>query len=376
MRRQVNGAPTIHSLRRAPMRVFSCAAVLCRKENPLNRVILIVLVVISLSSTLHAQSPYYQGKTIRIVVSTSPGGLYDVYARLIAQYLGKYIPGKPEVVVQNMPGGGNMVGANYVYTIAKPDGLTMGTFNAGLYFNQLAGNKDAQFDWTKWLFVGSPDRSEDSLYIRSDTPFKTIHDARNAAEGPKCGATGAGTTGHYLPTFLNDAIGTKFNVVMGYPGGPEIDLAVERNETHCRASTIAGWFSTERYAEWRKKAFAHVLVQTSRKRDPRLANVPTVFELMDEYKTAEPIRKLANVVIGSNGFGRPYALPPATPPEQVRIIREGFAKSLSDPELIAEATRRRMDVEYTSGEELEKLAKEVITKDVEVIERMKKLLGK
>lgn len=342
----------------------------------MTRIFLAVLFGISASSTLHAQTPYYQGRTIRIIVSTSPGGLYDTYARLIAQYLGKYVPGKPEVVVQNMPGGGNMVGANYLYAVAKPDGLTMGTFNAGLYFNQLAANKDAQFDWTKWLFVGSPDRSEDSLYIRSDTPFKTIHDARKAAVGPKCGATGMGTTGHYLPTLLNDAIDTKFNVVTGYPGGPEIDLAVERNETHCRASTIAGWFATERYVNWRKTGFAHFLVQTNRKRDPRLANVPTFFELMDEYKTVEPIRKLANVVIGSNGFGRPNAFPPATPLEHVRIIREAFMKSLSDPELVAEATRRRMEIEYTSGEELEKLAKDVITKDPEVIERMKKLLGK
>ncbi len=342
----------------------------------MNRIRVLVFVAASLSAVLHAQTPYYQGKTVRIIVSTSPGGLYDAYARLIAQYLGKYIPGKPEVVVQNMPGGGNMVGANYLYSVAKPDGLTLGTFNAGLYFNQLAGNKDAQFDWTKWLFVGSPDRSEDSLYIRSDTPFRTIHDARKATEGPKCGATGAGTTGHYLPTFLNDAIGTKFNVVMGYPGGPEIDLAVERNETHCRASTIAGWFSTERYVNWRKAGFAHILVQTNPRRDPRLASVPTVYELMDEYKTAEPIRKLADVVIGSNGFGRPYAFPPATPPEQVRMIREAFMKSLSDPELVTEATRRRMDIEYTSGEKLEKLAREVMTKDPDVIARMKKLLAK
>jgi tripartite-type tricarboxylate transporter receptor subunit TctC len=341
----------------------------------MNWISTLAFLIISLSSTLHAQTPYYQGKTLRLIVSSTAGSNYDLYGRLIAQYIGKHIPGKPEVLVQNMPGGGNIIGANYVYAVAKPDGLTFGTVNAALYFNQLGGNKDVQFDWSKYIYVGSPDRSEDTMYMRSDA-FKSIHEVRKAAEGPKCGSTGAGSTSHYLPTLLNDGIGTKFNLISGYPGGPEIDLATERNEVQCRAFTIAGWFTGDIYANWRKTGFARALVQTSRKRDPRLADVPTVYELFEEYKAPETIKKLANLLIASNGFGRPYVLPPATPPEQVKILREAFMKTLNDPELLAEAKRRRIDIEYTPGDELEKLAKEVITKDVEVIDRMKKLLGK
>jgi tripartite-type tricarboxylate transporter receptor subunit TctC len=332
--------------------------------------------VLVYSAIAHGQTPYYQGKTVRLIVSSTAGSNYDLYARLIAQYLGRNIPGKPEVVVQNMPGGGAVIGANYVYNVAKPDGLTFGTVNPASYFNQLGGNKDVQFDWSKYIYIGSPDRSEDMMYMRNDVPFKTMADIRKATEGPKCGSTGTGTTSHYLPALLNDGIGTKFNIVTGYPGGPEIDLATERNEVQCRAFTIAGWFTGDVYANWRKSGFARAVVQTHRKREQRMADVPTVFELFEEFKAPETIKKLANLLIASNSFGRPYVLPPATPPELVKIFREAFMKTLSDPELLADAKKRRMDIEYTSGEELEKLAKEVITKDAEVIDRMKKLLGK
>ena len=336
----------------------------------------LIVFLFTFISVVHAQTPYFQGKTVRLIVSSTAGSNYDLYGRLVAQYIGKHIPGKPEVVVQNMPGAGNIIGANYLYSVAKPDGLTFGTMNAALYLNQLGGNKDVQFDWSKFIYIGSPDRSEDLMYLRGDAPFKTMADMRKATEGPKCGSTGTGTTSHFLPTLLNDGIGTKFNVVTGYPGGPEIDLAVERNEVQCRAFTIAGWFTGDNYANWRKSGFVRVVVQTHRKRDPRLAEVPTVYELLDEFKAPETIKNLASLLIASNSFGRPYVLPPATPPEQVKILRAAFMKTLSDPELLADAKKRRIDIEYTSGEELERLAKEVITKDAEVIERMRKLMGK
>lgn len=331
---------------------------------------------LSWAAAVAAQTPYYQGKTVRLIISSSAGSNYDMYGRLVANYIGRHIPGKPEVAIQNMPGGGNLIGANYVYAVSKPDGLTFGTINPALYFNQLAGSKDVQFDWPKYVYIGSPDRSEDMMYMRSDSPFKTVHDVRKAAEGPRCAATGTGTTGHYLPTLLNDAIGTKFTVVTGYPGGPEMDLAAERNEVQCRAFTIAGWFAGDLYAAWRKKGFAHVVVQTGRKREPRMAEVPSLFEFLDEYKAPEVMKRLASLVTASNSFGRPYVMAPGTPPEYVKIMRESFARTINDPELLAEAKRRRIDIEYTSGEELEKLSKEVIVKDPELIDRMKKLLGK
>lgn len=323
-----------------------------------------------------AQANTYQGKTITLLVGTTAGSAYDTYARLIGQFLAKHIPGNPGLVVQNMPGGGSLIAANFLSSVAKPDGLTIGSINPALYFNQLAGRKEVQFDWAKFNWLGSPDWSDHLLYMRTDAAFKTIHDVRAASTPPKCTATATGTTGHYLPKLLEETIGTKFNIVLGYPGGPEMDLAVERNEAQCRAFTITAWFSGEPYATWRKNGFARVLIQTGKKRDERLPDIPTLYELMDQYKTPEVNRRLADVVLASNIFGRPYVAPPGVSAEQVRLLRDGFAKTMTDREFLAEAKRRNLEIKPTAGEELEKLAKQIVVQPPEVVERMKRLLGK
>ena len=327
-------------------------------------------------TSLYAQAPFYQGKTITLVAGTTAGSQYDAHARLIAQHWGKHIPGKPDFVVQNMPGAGSLIAANHLYNVAKPDGLTITSIIPAIYFNQLAGRNEVRFDYPKFNWIGSVDRSDNLIYMRSDTPFKTIYDVRRAAQPPKCSATGTGTVGHYMPKLLNETIGTKFDIVMGYPGGPEMDLAVEKNETQCRAFTHAAWFSGEPYRTWRAKGFAHVLIQTGKKRDERLAQVPTLNELMDEFKTDEVGRRLATVVLASGELGRPYLLPPGIPAERLKLLREAFMKLMADPDFLGDVKKRGLEAEPTTGEELDKLAKEVMTQPPEVIERMKKLLGK
>jgi len=155
-----------------------------------------------------------------------------------------------------------------------------------------------------------------------------------------------------------------------------MDLAVERNEAQCRAFTTTAWFSGEPYQSWRKNGFARLLIQTGRKRDERLPDVPTLYELMEQYKTTDIDRRLADVVLASNIFGRPYVTPPGISQDQVKVLREAFAKTMSDREFLAEAKRRNLEIKPTAGEELEKLAKEIVVQPPEVIERMKKLLGK
>ena len=326
-------------------------------------------------SSLHAQTPFYKGKTITLIAGTTAGSQYDAHARLIAQHWGKHIPGNPDVIVQNMPGAGSLIAANHLYNVAKPDGLTVTSIIPAIYFNQLAGRKEVQFDYSKFNWIGSVDRSDNLVYIRSDTPFRTIYDVRRATLPPKCTATGTGTVGHYMPSLLNQTIGTKFEIILGYPGGPEMDLAVEKNEAHCRAFTHAAWFSGEPYRTWRDKGFAHVLIQTGRKRDERLPQVPTLNELMDEFKTEEIGRRLATVVLASGELGRPYLLPPAIAPERLKILREAFMKLMVDPAFLADIKKRGLEVEPSTGEELEKLAKEVMAQPPEVIERVKRLTG-
>ena len=140
------------------------------------------------SASLHAQTSFYDGKTITLVVGTSAGGLYDRYARLIAEHWSKHISGNPTFVVQNMPGAGSLIAANHVYGVAKPDGLTILSIVPAIYFNQLAGRQEVRFDWAKFNYIGSVDRSDNLVYLRADTAFKTIHDVRRAAQPPKCGA--------------------------------------------------------------------------------------------------------------------------------------------------------------------------------------------
>jgi tripartite-type tricarboxylate transporter receptor subunit TctC len=326
------------------------------------------------ASDVGAQGSFYQGKTVVFVAGYISGSYDDLWSRLIAQYMPKYIPGNPNMVVQNMPGAGSMIAANYIAGVAKPDGLTLGGVQPALYFNQLVGLREVKFDWPKLNFVGSPWQSQLLLYMRADSPYKTIQDVRNASDPPKCGSTGPSSTGNYIPKLINEILGTKFLVVSGYQGGTEVDLAVERGELQCRAFTIVTYFGREPFLTWEKKGFVRNLVQTGRKRDPRLPNVPTIYELMDEYKSPESDRRLAAVMLANGDMGRPIIMSPGVAPERVKIMRDAFRKAMVDPQLLAEAKKKKLEVDPTSGEELQTIATEIMSQPSEVIARMKPLL--
>ena len=207
------------------------------------RFLLFLIGSLFLGDRVEAQGePFYKGKTLRVIVAFSPGGAYDIWARMIAKHLGRYIPGNPILTVQNMPGAGSITAANYLTSIAKPDGLTIGLISSALYFDQMIGRKEVNFSWSKLTWIGTPERTSEMLYMRSDAPFKTIDDLRQASEAPKCGASGIGSTDYYFPKLLEDAIGAKFNVVVGYQGAADIDLAVEKGEMHCRAGHLVVFF--------------------------------------------------------------------------------------------------------------------------------------
>ncbi len=337
---------------------------------------LAVLLLLAWGSNLHAQTPFYQGKAVRMIVGFTPGGSNDIWTRLIAQHMGKYIPGNPELVVQNMPGGGSMVAANYVYNMAKPDGLILGTIAPALYLEQLAGRKEVRFDWAKFSWIGSPERTAEVLFIRSDTPYKTIEDLRQAVEPPRCGATGTGSVDYYFPKLLEEILGVKFNVVVGYPGAAEVHMAIEKGEMQCRTGSISSFFDREPGRTWAKTGFVRVLVQGGRRRDPRLPDVPTVYELLDKYRATDAVRGLARVLLSPGSLGRPTVGTPGIATDRVKILREAFARTMTDPDFLAEVKKRKYELDPVSGDELETIAKEVVAQPAEVIERMRKLLGK
>lgn len=338
--------------------------------------ILILLGVLFWSFNAHAQAPFYQGKTVRVIVGTPPGNLYDLWARLIVAPLAKHTPGNPDFIVQNMPGAGHVVAANHLFTVAKPDGLTLiGSIIPSLYLNQLLGRTEIQFDWARFSWIGSPAGGDYQIYMRADTPYKTIEDVRTAKEPPKCGATGVTGPDSYLPKLLHEIVGAKFTIVTGYPGGADIDLAVERGEIQCRAFTIEAFFGREPYHTWRKKGFVRHLFQTGDKRDPRLPDTPTVSELMDQYKTPEAGRRLARVLLAAGSMGRPMLAPPGIPADRLKILREAFGKTMADPQFQAEVKKRNYEFDPIPGEKLEGIAKEVTSQPPQIIERLKRVLG-
>jgi len=334
----------------------------------------VFLLAFSTVSSAAAQD-FYRGKTIKLVVGASATGGYNLHARTLARYLPKHIPGNPNIIIQNVAGAAGLIGTNQLYNIAKPDGLTLGAIYPALYFEQLAKRPEAKFDWSKFIWIGSTVSSNSLMYMRADTPYKTIEDVRSASTPPKCGATGVTSSAYYMPKLLEDAIGTKFEIVSGYVAGSDIDLAVERGEVMCRAFTVNAFFAREPFITWRKKNFVRVLYQTGSKRDPRLKDVPLFNELMDKYKTPENVRRLTKVVVAADEFGRPLVFPPGVPADRVKIIRDAFSKTINDPALLAEAEKRRLDIDPATGEELDALAKEVMTAPPDVVERVKKLIG-
>jgi len=324
-----------------------------------------------------AQAPFYQGKTIRVIVGTPPGNLYDLWARLIVANMGKNIPGNPDFIVQNMPGAGHVVAVNHLYSNVKPDGLTIiGSVIPSLYLNQIIGRPEIQFEWAKFSWIGSPARGASQMYMRADSPYKTIEDVRTAKEPPKCGATGVTGPDSYLPKLMQETVGAKFNIVTGYPGGTDIDLGVERGEIQCRAFTIEAFFGREPYHTWRKKGFVHHIFQTAKKRDARLPQTPTVFELMDQYKTPQSGRGLATVLLGADGMGRPMFGPPGLPADVLKTLRDAYVKTMADEQFRAEVKKRNYEFDPVAGEELQSLSKELTSQPPEVIERLKKVLGK
>ena len=321
---------------------------------------------------------FYEGKTIRILVCCSPGGFYDRWARLFARHMGQYIPGKPDIIVQNMPGAGSLIAANYVYNIAKQDGTALVMPLAGLYLDQVVGRKEVRFDIAKFQWIGTQEVSHSVLFCRSDSKFKSIDDLiKEKKEPARLGNSGTAGNSYLMGKILEKGVGANFNFVMGYPGGSEIDLAVERGEVLCRGMTIPPHFGREPYLTWHKNKFVRQLAQSGDVPDPRLKDVPTLTELFDKYNAPKLVRSMAKVIFASGDFGRPFAVAPGVPADRVKMLRDAYAKALADPELAAEAKKGRMvPYKLLRGEDLQKVATSVVSQPKEVVDGVRGLLGR
>ena len=336
--------------------------------------VLVALISLFWGRAAQAQAtPFYKEKTIRIIVGFTAGGLYDQYARILSRHMPKYIPGNPNIIVQNMPGAGSLTATNYVYSVAKPDGLTLGMPGSGIYLDQMLGRKEATFDVTKLAWLGSVDQRDLVLYMKADSQWKSIDDILNISEPAKCGATGTSDLTTIMVNILEETLGAKFNNVRGYPGGVEIDLAIEKGEIHCRGTGITTHFAREPYFTWHKSGFDRHIVQTGAKKDSRLPVAPTLSELLDKNKTPVLSRNVARVMLVSATLGRPLIGTPGIPPERIKVLREAYLKAFAEPEVVQEAKKSRLDLETLAGAEVETQIREVMNQPQEVIERVKKL---
>ena len=271
-----------------------------RKETVMKKLSIGLVSILSLTSFLAgfgagtiARKANHSTRARRFVSSSArrPAGFMTAGLASCPEHMVKHIPGQPEIIVQIMAGAGSVIAANHVYKVAKPDGLTLGMPLNGIYVDQFVGRAEAQYDLRKFHFIGSPAVESNIFYMRADAPYKSIADVIKAKEAPKCGSTGTASTDYILSKILEDTVGAKFNSVLGYAGGTEIDIAVEKGEVICRAHSLSAHFGREPFDSWHKRNFDRHLVQTARKRDSNAADTPTLNEVFEQYKVPANSRR-------------------------------------------------------------------------------------
>jgi tripartite-type tricarboxylate transporter receptor subunit TctC len=314
--------------------------------------ILVSLLFLSVNGPAYGAS--YEGKTITIVVGYKPGGGYDRYARLIGKHLPKYIPGRPGVIIQNMPGASSVIAANHLYGIAKPDGLTIGTFNNATVVAQLIKVEGVRFDLTKFAWLGSAASDAVILTVRSDLPYRTADDLRKAKQFV-IGTTGPGSSTHDFPALLEEFAGFDFKLVPGYSSSADVMLALERKEVDGRAG------SYDSIKPFIDRGLVRPLIR-NRTSAPGIEKLP-----VDENLATSKEGKLIMAVNAvPTQIYRPFVAPPGTAKDALQTLRDAFAKVLKDKDLLAEAEKGKMTIDYTPPDDALKVVSEVLNQPPEV----------
>jgi tripartite-type tricarboxylate transporter receptor subunit TctC len=312
---------------------------------------------------LAGAASYYEGKTITIVVGYKPGGGYDRYARLFAKHLTKYIPGSPTVIIQNVPGANSIIAANQIFSATKPDGLTIGTFNNGLVIAQLTKVEGVRFDLTKFAWLGSVASDAAVLTVRTDLPYKTVEDLRKAKEPVIIGATGPGSSTYDFPTMLKEFAGLNLKLIPGYSSSADVMLAVERKEADGRGGSYAS------ILPFIDRGLVRPLVRT-RVRVADIEKLPVDEDLATTAngKAMMAIRSTPELIY------RPFVAPPETPEEALKILREAFSRAAQDKELLAEARKSKLPIDYTPAEEALKVVVGVLRQPPEMVKEIAKYI--
>jgi len=332
-------------------------------------VITALLVLVGATPTRSATDDFYKGKTIRIVVGFAAGGGFDTYSRVIGRHMGKFIPGNPSIIVENMTGAGSLVAANHVYKVAKPDGLTIGHFIGGLIMQQVMGGSGVEFDARKFGMIGVPVRENVVCALRKETGITSVESWLAAKAPVKLGGTAPGSTTDDVAKILREAIGLPIQLVSGYKGTADIRLAADSGEI---AGGCWAWESVK--VTWRPALETRdvvVVLQAVPKSHPELTSIPLAINFA---KTDEAKKLIEAGIHDTQIFTRPYVLPPGTPKERIQVLRKAFLDTLKDKEFLADAEKTKLDVDPIPGEQVEKIIAGLFKLESGVLAKMKQIL--
>jgi tripartite-type tricarboxylate transporter receptor subunit TctC len=303
------------------------------------------------ASAARAASPY-EGKTITLITSTGVGGVYDLTARVIARHMGRYIAGNPTLIVQNMPGGGNVLATNYMYNIAPRDGLTIASIHNAMPLHQVLDGRGVRFDAAKFNWLGSTGPENEVIIVWHTVGIATIRQAMEREV--VLGATGAGSGLSIIPTAMNNVLGTRFKLVIGYKTSEDINLAMQRGEVQARAFGLNSIVA--QHSDWLREHKVDFLAQSGVKRDKDLPDVP----LLTELAATQEQRQILKLISSPAALGHPYLAPPGIAPERLAILRRAFAATLEDRAFLAEVERLQIPIDPLSADETGMIVTETI----------------
>ncbi len=331
---------------------------------------LIASAAVAVVPCAHAETaePFFARKTITISVGYTAGGSYDLYSRLIARHLGKHIPGNPTVVAQNMPGGGSMKAANYIYQVAPKDGTALGVIVELAALEQVLGNNAVQYDAAKFTYVGRVATSNNIFMQWHTSKVQSIADSQRI-ESTLAG-TGPGSIAETVPRLLNAIIGTKFRLVSGYPASTEGMLAMERGEVEGTGSSWAAVSVTKQ--EWLREKKIKIILQTQPERHRDLPDAPS----LTEYGNTPEDRQVTALYASGSGVGRSLLGPPGIPADRLKVLRDAFGAMTKDPEFVADIKKVNVELDPLSGDGVQALITRTLNVPASVKERAKVAFGR
>ncbi len=330
------------------------------------RMLLVLAAWLTAAVSAQAQN-FYEGKTITIITSTGAGGGYDVTARLLSRHMPRYIPGNPTMIVQNMPGGGNVIATNYLYAVAPKDGTVIATLHNAMPLHQVLDGNGVRYDVSKFNWLGSTGSENEVLFTWHTSGVKTFEEAQK--KEVILGGTGAGSGIVIIPLAMNSLLGTKFKIVMGYKSSEDLNLAIQRGEVEARAFSMASVKGQR--SEWVTEKKINFIAQAGSHRAHEIPDVP----LLTELAKNDEQRDILKLISSPPGLGRPFAAPPDIPADRLAMLRKAFQDTLRDKAFLEEAEKLKIEIDPVSAEEITQIIRDVVNVSPAVVAKAKELMG-